>query len=111
MSFIKESELKEYIHGIFVKIVVSFLLPFNLCHLFIYFQEKIRSAIQILIGGNIVGFGMLAYTGDDGLYRNVIMPIFRLLDAETAHKFAVKAAKYGFIPRMKNFDSPVLVCV
>lgn len=71
-------------------------------------SEKIRSAIQILIGGNIVGFGMLAYTGDDGLYRNVIMPIFRLLDAETAHKFAVKAAKYGFIPRMKNFDSPVL---
>ncbi|OQR85108.1 dihydroorotate dehydrogenase, mitochondrial precursor [Achlya hypogyna] len=38
----------------------------------------------------------------------VLMPAVRLFDPETAHILAVKAAKYGLIPKDKRHDDPML---
>ena len=53
--------------------------------------------------------GCMLVTGNEKFYRQCVMPTVRLLDAETAHVFAVRLAKYGIVPLMNRDDSPSLV--
>ena len=53
--------------------------------------------------------GCMLVTGNEKFYRQCVMPTVRLLDAETAHVFAVRLAKYGIVPLMNRDDIPSLV--
>lgn len=71
--------------------------------------QKVRSALQIIIGGQIVAGSYMTYFGDEKWYRKVVMPVCHLFGAERAHLLAVKAGKFGLIPRIKQDDDPRLV--
>ncbi|KAL5021787.1 hypothetical protein ScPMuIL_000942 [Solemya velum] len=65
--------------------------------------------MAIVIGGGTVFYGIYAvYSGNEKMYTNVVMPVVKLLDAETAHNFAVKAAKYKLVPRPRVPDPACL---
>ena len=57
----------------------------------------------------MIAVGLMAYTGNESLYRNFIMPLVCLIDPERAHHMAVKAAKHRFVPNIKQPDVPSLV--
>lgn len=63
----------------------------------------------MVVGGQLVAFGYCAYKGDERFYSKMLMPAMRLLDAETAHWLAVKAAKYRLVPRLNKKEYPSLV--
>ena len=71
---------------------------------------KIRTGIQVVLGGHIVVGGLALYTGNESFYENIVLPCCRVLGAETAHRLAVQAAKYGLIPRDRSPNVPILVC-
>ena len=53
-------------------------------------------------------------TGDPQFYRSIMMPaVARLMDAETAHRTAVKLASYGLVPRGRDIkeDKEILVSI
>jgi dihydroorotate dehydrogenase len=63
-----------------------------------------------LVGCTSVAFcGYFTIRGDDQFYKNVIMPVIKLLDAERAHILAVKLASYGLVPRDREKDPEILV--
>ncbi|KAK2181609.1 hypothetical protein NP493_389g02010 [Ridgeia piscesae] len=64
--------------------------------------QKIKSGLQIVIGGHLVAAGIATYIGNEKWYQHVVMPTLRLLQPETAHSLAVKCAKHGIIPQMKT---------
>lgn len=72
-------------------------------------QQKIRSGIQVVVGGHLVAAGISTYIGNEKWYQNVVMPTFRLLNPETAHWLSVKCAKYGIIPHMRTTQYESLV--
>ena len=55
--------------------------------------------------------GIQLYEGNEKFYRQFVMPCFRVFDAETSHRLAVKAAKYKLVPKPKKPPHPVLVSV
>ena len=72
-------------------------------------QNRLRSGLLIVGGGASLAAGCMLITGNEKFYRQCVMPTVRLLDAETAHVFAVRLAKYGIVPLMNRDDSPSLV--
>ena len=77
--------------------------------LFNSFQKRLKD-MAIIIPGAIVTFaGVCVYEGNEKFYREYVMPAFHMFGAETAHKMAVKAAKYGLVPRQRKPDPPSLV--
>ncbi|XP_031572269.1 dihydroorotate dehydrogenase (quinone), mitochondrial-like [Actinia tenebrosa] len=52
--------------------------------------------------------GYFTVKGDEQFYRNVIMPVIKLLDAERAHLLAVKMASYGLVPSDRDEDPEIL---
>lgn len=56
-----------------------------------------------------VGYGIMS--GNEKLYKSVVMPsIHKILDPEAAHRAAILAAKYGFVPLAKPLkDEEILV--
>uniref|UniRef100_A0AAU8BEW5 Dihydroorotate dehydrogenase (quinone), mitochondrial n=1 Tax=Pinctada fucata TaxID=50426 RepID=A0AAU8BEW5_PINFU len=65
--------------------------------------------MAIIIPGAIATFaGVCIYEGNEKFYREYVMPAFHLFGAETAHKLAIKAAKYGLVPRQRKADPPSL---
>ena len=83
---------------------VLFILLIN-----IHLQNKLRSGLQIIIGGGTLAAGYMFVTGNEKFYRQCVMPTVRLLDAEAAHVYAVKLAKYGIVPLVNDEDKPSLV--
>ncbi|ESN99829.1 hypothetical protein HELRODRAFT_101454 [Helobdella robusta] len=72
-------------------------------------SSRLKSAIQVFVGGHIVAASMATYWGNDAWYRNVIMPIIHAtMDGEKAHKTAIWFAKHGLVPRVKVVDHPEL---
>nr|CAB3486167.1 unnamed protein product [Digitaria exilis] len=63
--------------------------------------------------GLAIGGGAYVSTADEAsgwLFKSteLVNPLFALLDAEVAHRLAVKAAAHGFVPREKRPDPAVL---
>lgn len=72
-------------------------------------------ARRLLGLGGAAGIGLAATSALDvdgpaagWLYKTVFMPTVRLLDAESAHRFAVLAARFGLTPRQRQPDAQVL---
>ncbi|XP_069124099.1 dihydroorotate dehydrogenase (quinone), mitochondrial-like isoform X2 [Argopecten irradians] len=72
------------------------------------FKKYMKELGIMVIGGSLTFVGIETISGGEKFYREVIMPSFRVLDAETAHKLAVKAAKYKMVPRQWKPDPPSL---
>ena len=53
----------------------------------------------------------LLYSGHEWSYRNIVMPLVRLMDPERSHRFAVKLASWKLVPRDSKEDSSLLVRV
>ncbi|CAG2104022.1 unnamed protein product [Medioppia subpectinata] len=71
-------------------------------------QNKLRSCLAIAVGGSITFAGISLYKGNDKFYREAVMPLIHtVMDAETAHTLAIKAAKFGFVPRLED-DSTLI---
>jgi hypothetical protein len=60
------------------------------------------SKTPVLLGLGVTACGLFYYHQRilHQLCDPVLMPLMRLLDPETAHELAVKAAKYGLIPKV-----------
>ncbi|CAO2044222.1 unnamed protein product [Urochloa humidicola] len=77
-----------------------------------------RKGRRLLTGaliGLAIGGGAYVSTADEARFcgwlfksTELVNPLFALLDAELAHRLAVKAAAHGFVPREKRPDPPVL---
>jgi hypothetical protein len=61
------------------------------------------------------GFGAFSalsiYKEDEQFYDNFLMPLTRMLDAETSHNYAIAACKYKLFPKSRFKDPETLVCV
>ncbi|XP_071653834.1 dihydroorotate dehydrogenase (quinone) [Temnothorax longispinosus] len=47
-------------------------------------------------------------SGNERFYSDVAVPLVQLIDPETAHKLAVKALKYGLVPKQRTEDPSLL---
>lgn len=74
------------------------------------FKKKIKDIIQVGVGGAMVFVGLNMYFKNEKFYDSWVMPLFHCLDPETAHKLAVKAAKYKLVPECKLKESKLLEC-
>ena len=71
---------------------------------------RLKSALQVVLGGHVFAAGLATYLGNESWYRSVVMPAGAwLLDAETAHRWAVQAAALGLMPRLPRIQAPELV--
>ena len=62
-----------------------------------------RSKVLLALGSAVTAIGYCGATGNEYFYKGVVMPcVRRILDAETAHVFAVKCAKMGIMPTPKD---------
>jgi len=76
------------------------------------FQSRLVTAVQIIVGGHVFAAGLATYFGNETWYKKYLMPaLLRLTDPETGHRLAVKAARYGLMPRIKLASHPELVCI
>lgn len=58
--------------------------------------------------------GICYFNGNEKFYSQFLMPfVHRTIDAESAHRLAIKVAKYGLVPKFSNDQAnfPVLVLV
>lgn len=64
----------------------------------------------VVSAGALSGF-YLTKTQNEFIWSNLNMPLVRLLDAENAHKLAVKLASYGLVPSFQTLpgDKDLLV--
>lgn len=72
------------------------------------FTKHIKQLGIVVVGGTLVFAGIETVCGNEKFYREVLMPSVHVLDAETAHRLAVKAAKYKLVPRPRKPDPPSL---
>lgn len=70
--------------------------------------RKVKSLLGVTGGATIIFTGFALYQGNEKFYKNVAMPLVRLIDPEVAHRLAVTSAKFGIIPTQKTTDPPVL---
>ena len=70
-----------------------------------------RSKVLLALGSAVAAISYCGVTGNEYFYEGVVMPCVRTLDAESAHVFAVKCAKIGMVPKLKDLkeDSSVMV--
>ena len=75
-------------------------------------SSKLKSTLQVVLGGHVVAAGLATAYGNDPWYKNVIMPtVHFLFDAETSHKFAVWMAQHKLVPRVRVNDFDELVSI
>lgn len=72
-------------------------------------SEKLRSFLIVTTSGTAIFAGMNLYQGNEKFYKNVAMPLTRLIDPETAHNLAVTALKWGLVPKQNNVDDGKLL--
>ncbi|XP_060078303.1 dihydroorotate dehydrogenase (quinone), mitochondrial-like [Ylistrum balloti] len=72
------------------------------------FAKYMKELGIMMIGGTLAFTGFETISGGEKFYKEVLMPSLQMLDAETAHRFAVKAAKYKMVPRQWTPDPPSL---
>ncbi|XP_071785480.1 dihydroorotate dehydrogenase (quinone), mitochondrial-like isoform X2 [Asterias amurensis] len=72
-------------------------------------SARLKSTVKVLSGGTVLFVGFSLGFGSEKFYRNVAMPVTQLLlNAESAHRFAVKTASWGLVPRNSFVDPPSL---
>lgn len=72
---------------------------------------KLKQGAIVLASGTVVFWTGMILTGHPRFYKNVVMPLgHTLLDAETAHLWTVKFAKWGLLPYIKPIHSDILKC-
>ena len=65
-------------------------------------SSKLKSTLQVVLGGHVVAAGMATFYGNDSWYKNVVMPCIQLFfDGENSHNMAVWLAKHGVLPHVK----------
>ena len=74
-----------------------------------FFQQQLKQAIGVVIGGTGLFAAVSVYEGNEKFYRQFVMPSIRFLDPETTHNLAVFMAKYRLTPKQKMPDPPCLV--
>ena len=72
-------------------------------------QARLRSALKACFAGGFVFIGANIYFGSERFYKEIIMPTLRYIDPEVVHRLSIRMIKYGFVPRMKSIDDPILV--
>lgn len=67
--------------------------------------------IGIVSAAGLVTTAYLLQTKNEMLWKNVNMPIIRLIDPERAHRFSVRLASTGFVPKFETLqeDKDLLV--
>ncbi|CAG0916497.1 unnamed protein product, partial [Notodromas monacha] len=68
--------------------------------------ERRKHAIQVIVGGTLTFAGICLYRGDEKFYKQFVTPAMRMIDAEQAHRFAVRCAAFGLLPRPKMRPDP-----
>lgn len=72
------------------------------------FKKKFRDVIGLSVGGSLIFCGLNIYFKNEKFYENTVMPLFHLLDPETAHNMAVWAAKNNLVPETKIKENKTL---
>lgn len=67
-------------------------------------KAKLKSLLTVTSSAVALFGGISLYQGNEKFYSNIAVPLVQLIDPETAHKLAVKALKYGLVPRQKTED-------
>ncbi|CAF0722289.1 unnamed protein product [Brachionus calyciflorus] len=73
---------------------------------------KLSKIVSTVIVGTtgLIGYGI--FDGNEALYSNLIMPIIqKTMDGESAHNFAIKMSKYGFVPKEKSYKNQEILNV
>ncbi|XP_058797415.1 dihydroorotate dehydrogenase (quinone), mitochondrial [Phymastichus coffea] len=70
--------------------------------------RKIKSLLGVTTGATIIFSGISLYQGNEKYYKEIFMPLVRLIDPETAHRAAIITAKLGLIPTQKHADPHIL---
>ncbi|CAM4749179.1 unnamed protein product [Rotaria magnacalcarata] len=73
-----------------------------------FVSARLRSSLKGCFAGCFVFVGANIYFGSERFYEEYIMPTLRYIDAEKVHNLSIQMAKYGFVPRMKSIDEPIL---
>ncbi|XP_018577094.1 dihydroorotate dehydrogenase (quinone), mitochondrial [Anoplophora glabripennis] len=71
-------------------------------------KKKLRSLLYVTLAGYGTFSAISIYKGDEKFYKNYVMPVIHLLDAERAHNFAVLASKYRLFPKTRYEDPELL---
>jgi len=71
-------------------------------------KAKLKSLFTVTSSAVALFGGISLYQGNERFYSEVTIPLMQLLDPETAHNLAVKALKWGLIPKQKIEDSNLL---
>ncbi|XP_057292298.1 dihydroorotate dehydrogenase (quinone), mitochondrial-like [Hydractinia symbiolongicarpus] len=61
-------------------------------------MSKLLKTMGLIAGGGILVSPFLLKTKNESIWKNITMPVISKLDAETAHRFAVKAAAWKLVP-------------
>ncbi|KAH8359105.1 hypothetical protein KR093_004293, partial [Drosophila rubida] len=65
---------------------------------------RLRSLGIVTTGATALYLGITLYKNQDHLFRSYVMPLVRLLPAETSHNLAVMACKYRLYPTSNYMD-------
>ncbi|XP_077259547.1 dihydroorotate dehydrogenase 2 [Temnothorax americanus] len=71
-------------------------------------KAKLKSLFTVTSSAVALFGGISLYRGNERFYSDVAVPLVQLIDPETAHKLAVKALKYGLVPK-KGTEDPSLL--
>ncbi|XP_015174191.1 PREDICTED: dihydroorotate dehydrogenase (quinone), mitochondrial [Polistes dominula] len=69
-------------------------------------KAKIKSLITVTSSAAALFGGICIYQGNEKFYKEIAIPLVQRIDPEIAHNLAVKALKWGFVPKEK-FNDPV----
>ena len=76
-------------------------------------MSKLFKSLFAVGSAGVISATYLMHSTSESMWENISMPFIRLLDAEQAHRLAVKTASWGFIPKFvtKNEDREILVSI
>ncbi|KAI4502527.1 hypothetical protein M0802_002439 [Mischocyttarus mexicanus] len=69
-------------------------------------KAKIKSLITVTSSAAALFGGICIYQGNEKFYKEIAIPFVQRIDPELAHNVAIKALKWGFVPKEK-FNDPV----
>ncbi|KAL0118169.1 hypothetical protein PUN28_009083 [Cardiocondyla obscurior] len=71
-------------------------------------KERLKSLFAVTSSAVALFGGISLYQGNEKFYTDVAMPVVQLINPEIAHNLAVKALKYGLVPKQRTEDSKLL---
>lgn len=71
-------------------------------------KYKLKSALKITSLAITMFTGINIYQGNEKFYNNIVMPIIRILDPESAHNLAITILKYRLLHKQTAPDPPSL---